>query len=124
MDAGPDIDRRVDREIFGVTGAQPRRFYSVDDSAAQRVIERIQELVPGARVRFTVEDETFRCEWWAGRVLLGSATASRPALAACIASLQARRSGAERASGQFLRRSAPAWAPPAATHPSGGVSPR
>ncbi len=122
LDAGPDLDLRIEREIFGVTAGHPRRFYSVEDSAAQRVIERIQELVPGSQLRCTVEDGLFRCEWWLNARLLGSATATRSALAVCAASLQARRCAAALASGQFFRRSAPVWSP--AVRSAGSPSPQ
>jgi hypothetical protein len=120
LDAGPDIDRRVEREIFGRSG-EARRFYSVDDSAAQSVIERVQALLPGARLRCDVESGIFRCEWRMGKTLLGSAAANRSALAVCAASLQACRSGAAVASGQAFRRSAPVWSPAASALSSSGA---
>ncbi len=123
LDAGPDLDSRVEREIFGMRTDHPRGFYSVEDSAAQRVIERVQGLVPGAQLRCMVDNGLFRCEWWMGKRLLGSATAPRSALAVCAASLQACRSAAALASGQLFRRSAPVWTPNSPVHSTGGVPP-
>jgi hypothetical protein len=120
-EAGPDLDRRVELEIFG-SSREPRRFYSIDDAAAQSVIERVQNLVPGARVRCIVDDHDFRCEWTLGATVLASAVADRAALATCLASLEACRAGSALASGQLRRRSAPAWLPAPAGRPGTGLS--
>ena len=119
LEPGPEFDRRVEREIFGFAG-EPRRFYSVEDSAAQLVIQRVQDLIPEARVQCAVENGMFRCDWWLGSCRLGSAIASQAALSACAASLEARRNGAALASGQFRRRAAPGWLPAAGLPASAG----
>ena len=119
-EAGPDLDRRVEREIFG-SPREPRRFYSIDEAAAQSVIERVQELVPGARLRCVAEGDAVRCEWMLGSIPLASAVSDRAALATCVASLEACRSGAALASGQLRRRAAPEWMPAPAPRPVAGI---
>ncbi len=95
-EAGPEVDRRIEREIFGLSLPAARRFYSVDDGAAQSVIERVQERIPGAKVRCLLDSDGYRCEWVLpsegrnnARGSIVSATANSSALAVCLASLKA-----------------------------------
>lgn len=103
--AGPELDRRIAREIFGLRNPEHVPAYSSDDAAADMVIARLKS--PTLRCAVEQFDSRWLAVWWGkipGKSIdkserLSTSTARTRALAICRSALNlpvSRRSPAAR----------------------------
>jgi hypothetical protein len=91
--AGPELDRRIAKEIFNAKNLDQVPPYSTDDSAAELVIAKLQ--TPTLRCGLEQFDGRWLCVWWVKFGVkkvekserLSMATARTRALAICRSAL-------------------------------------
>ncbi len=91
--AGPELDRRVSQEVFGIRGASRVPPYSTDNAAADLIVEHLKS--PTLRCAIESFDERWLVVWWgkiAGKSIdkserLSTSTARTRALAICRSAL-------------------------------------